>query len=88
MFKTNTIDTAAYSYSQGHDCKIKPLNDSYAEFTFKGKEPIKLAEKYLKGDVVMKLSHYQASRIQLKHLSSKALAVEKQKANGTLWSTK
>lgn len=88
MFKTNSLDTAAYIYSQGHDCKIKPLNDSYAEFSFKGTEPKKLAEKYLKGDVVMKLSHYQASRTQLKHLSSKALSVEKQRLNGTLWSTK
>lgn len=88
MYKTNSIDEAAYVYSQGLNCSIVPLNDSYAEFTFSDDNAEKLAEKYRKGDVVMKLSHYQSSRTQLKHLSSKELSVAKQKASGTLWSIK
>lgn len=79
MYKTKSLDTAAYIYSQGHECKIRPLNDSHAEFTFDSKDAERLAKKYLSGEVVMSLHKYQHSRLQLKILGSKENATYKVK---------
>lgn len=79
MYKTKSIDTAAYIYSQGHECKIRPLNDSHAEFTFPSKDAERLAKKYLSGKVIMSLHKYQHSRLQLKILGSKETAVKRLK---------
>ena len=80
MYKTKSLDTAAYIYSQGHDCDVRPMQSSYAEFTFKNKvEAEKLAAKYRRGDVVMSLSKYSNSRIMLKQLGGKALSYEMNK---------
>lgn len=84
MFKTNSLDTAAYLYSQGIDCEIEPLNDSYGEFTFRGKDAAKLAEKFRRGDAVMSLTRYNNARTQLKFLGQKKLTYQRLKANNKL----
>lgn len=71
MYKTRSLDTAAYIHSQGEECRIKPLNDSHSEFCFKGEKAPKLAKKYLAGQVVMSLHKYQYSRTHLKNLANK-----------------